>query len=155
MSGEAQAPERGFFWALAASGARLALLFAAFSAISGCAAGAFSLKDAEVDRTFYTSDIPAEAKRTPDAARLSDEQTIRNAVSSADIVDLGGRDIAWANAETGARGAISGVKEFNEDRILCRSFVTTRESFDGVGLFRGKACTVTSGVWYMQSFEAA
>ena len=155
MSGGAQAPASVFFLGLASSRGRLALLFCALSTVSGCGAGGFSLKEADVDRSLYTSDIPPDAKRTLDKGRSSDEQTIRNAVSSVDLTSLDGKSIAWANTETGTRGVITDVTEFKEDRLLCRGFITTRESFDGVGLFKGEVCTASAGVWHMQSFVAS
>ena len=70
---------------------------------------------------------------------MSDEATIRNAVSSADVAADRQRQIAWANADTGSRGAISALVESKEERHLCRKFTTTRESFDGVALYRGQS----------------
>ena len=52
-----------------------------------------------------------------------------------------------------ARGSITGLTEAKGDGTLCRGFVTTHETYDGVRLFRGQACMVGSGVWRMQAFE--
>lgn len=121
--------------------------------LSACGAGGFSLEKAEVDRTFYTSNVSA--PRTPvEAERLSDEATIRNAVTSADLETLSGRPLPWANADTGSRGQISDVAEIKGKGTLCRRFSASRESFDGVGMFKGEACMVSAGIWRMQSFEA-
>ena len=111
------------------------------------------MKQAEVDRSLYTSDIPAGAKQPLDAGRISDEATIRNAVSSADIESLGGVAVPWANSETGARGSITELAEYKDNSLLCRRFTTTRESFDGVSLFKGEACMAGAGTWRMQTFE--
>ncbi len=132
----------------------LAALLCACLALSACGAGGFSLEKAEVDKSLYTSNVPAAA--TPyDANRYSDEATIRNAVTSADIETLGGAPLPWANADTGARGQITALAETKQAGTLCRRFTATRESFDGVRLFRGQACMVGAGAWRMQSFEAA
>lgn len=121
--------------------------------LSACGSGGFSLQKAEVDRTFYTSNV--QAPRTPvEVERLSDEATIRNAVTSADIETLAGAPLPWANAETGARGQVTGILETKGKGILCRTFNVTRESFDGVGMYKGQACMVASGAWRMQDFEA-
>ena len=93
-------------------------------------------------------------RTTVEAERLSDEATIRNAVTSADIETLAGAPLPWANAETGARGQVTGIVETKGKGTLCRSFSATRESFDGVGMYKGEACMVASGAWRMQSFEA-
>lgn len=148
MSRDAQAPRAGF---LAPRRLPAALAGALCLALAGCGAGGFSLEKAEVDRSLYTSDIPPQAGQ--DAARISDEATIRNAVSSADVEQLAGRPLPWANAGTGARGVISQLDERRRDGIVCRSFVASRESFDGVRLFRGEACTAGAGTWRMERFE--
>ncbi|MBL8577408.1 MAG: hypothetical protein JNK47_09300 [Mesorhizobium sp.] len=130
----------------------VALLCAA-AILSGCGAGGFSLEKAEVDRSLYTSSAPA-ATRTFDAERFSDEGTIRNAVTSADLETLGAAPLPWANAGTGARGQIIHIAEKKAPGTLCRQFSATRENFDGVTMFRGEACMVgTSGSWRMTSFD--
>lgn len=132
----------------------LAALLCACIVLSACGAGGFSLEKAEVDKSLYTSNVPV-AAAPYDADRHSDEATIRNAVTSADIETLAGAPLAWANAGTGARGQITGIAESKGEGTLCRRFNATRESFDGVRLYRGQTCMVGSGAWRMQSFEAA
>ncbi|MEQ1942136.1 RT0821/Lpp0805 family surface protein [Mesorhizobium sp. VNQ89] len=130
-------------------------LLCAVTMLTGCGAGGFSLEKAEVDRSLYTSSAPSTAG-TFDAERFSDEATIRNAVTSADLETLGEAPLLWANAGTGARGQIMGIAEKKAPGTLCRQFSATRESFDGVAMFRGEACMVgTSGSWRMTSFEPA
>ena len=82
------------------------------------------------------------------------QATVRDAVSSADIDLLAGAAVRWANGQTGARGSITGLTESARGGRLCRGFVTTRESYDGVRLFSGEACMVSAGLWRMESFEA-
>ena len=154
MSRVAQALLRSLSAGSPPSWSRHALLLAALLALPACASGGFSMKKAEIDRSLYTSDIPADARKPADALRLSDEVTIRNAVSSADLDTLGGAPVAWANSASGARGSITGLAEYKESNLLCRRFTTTRESFDGVLLFKGEACMVTSGAWKMTAFDA-
>ncbi|WP_395447717.1 RT0821/Lpp0805 family surface protein [Aminobacter sp. UC22_36] len=131
------------------------VLLLSLTTISACGAGGFSLEKAEVDRSLVTSKVPDDINRTTDANRLSDETTIRNAVSSADVAELKGQAIPWANAETGSRGAISALVESTERGVLCRGFAVSRESFDGVSLFKGEICAAGSGAWQMLSFEPA
>ncbi|MHA6644149.1 RT0821/Lpp0805 family surface protein [Mesorhizobium sp. A623] len=121
--------------------------------VAGCGAGGFSLEQAEVDRTLYTSSVPA-ASPTDDSSLVADQATIRNAVSSADVETLAGQDIPWANSETGSRGAISQLTEDKSGGRLCRSFAASRESFDGVSLFKGEACMIAAGVWRLEAFAA-
>jgi hypothetical protein len=133
--------------------ARAALL-AACPILSACGAGGFSMRHAEVDPTILTGDISAPAARNADADRLSDQATIRNAVSSADLELVSGEAVRWANAQTGARGSITGLTESRSEGRICRGFATTRENYDGVRLFRGEACMLSAGVWRIEKFEA-
>jgi hypothetical protein len=121
--------------------------------LGGCGAGGFSLEQADVDRSIVTSSTPA-TPSSDDANLVADQATIRNAVSSADVEALAGKDISWANSETGSRGAIMQLAENKADGQLCRHFTATRESFDGVALFKGEACMVGYGAWRMQAFTA-
>jgi len=117
--------------------------------------GGFSLEKAEVDRSLLTGSVQSGTQAPVDAERVSDEATIRNAVSSADVTGLGGGALAWANADTGSRGAISNLVESRDNGALCRKFITSRESYDGVGLYHGEVCMAGSGVWRMLSFQPA
>lgn len=127
-------------------------LLAAMLPLCACASGGFSLEKAEVDHTILTGDISGAPVADPE--RLSDEATIRNAVSSADIEGLGGDPLPWANAGTGSRGAITALAEHKENGSLCRRFTTSRESYDGVGLYRGEVCMAAPGAWRMHAFKA-
>jgi len=121
--------------------------------IAGCGTGGFGLDKADLDRTIITGDIgTASAAADPD--RSSDEATVRNAVSSADIELMKGAPIPWANAETGARGAISSLVEERGADAICRRFITSRERFDGVALYKGETCMVAPGAWTMKDFSA-
>lgn len=132
----------------------VALLAAALS-LSACAGGGFSLQKAEVDRSLVTGTVQANSHPT-DAERVSDEATIRNAVSAADVAGMDGGALAWANANTGSRGAISHlVERKDENGTLCRKFTTSRESFDGVGLYKGEVCLAGAGAWRMLAFQPA
>lgn len=131
----------------------LAALSCLCALLAGCGAGGFSLAKAEVDKSLYTNSAPVAAKPF-DADRLSDETTIRNAVTSADLETLSGQPLPWANAGTGARGQITAIAERKQAGTLCRRFSATRENFDGVLMFRGETCMVGSGAWRMQDFEA-
>jgi hypothetical protein len=153
LSRAAQADQPSIFGGPGLRAVPAAALLCASLLLSACGSGGFSLEKAEVDRTFYTSNVPA--PRTPvEVERVSDEATIRNAVTSADVETLAGAPLPWANAETGARGQVTGIVETRGKGTLCRSFSATRESFDGVGMYRGEACMVASGAWRMQSFAA-
>lgn len=121
--------------------------------LCACASGGFSLEKAEIDQTILTGGISGNRAPAADPERLSDEATIRNAVSSADI-ELGAVPLPWANAGTGSRGTITALAEHKDKGTLCRRFTTSRESFDGVSLYQGEVCMAAPGAWRMESFEA-
>lgn len=104
------------------------------------------------DPSLVTNSVP----ETPavSADQISDETTIRNAVSSANLGVLGPKPLAWANQDTGSVGSVSEIAEAKEDGQLCRRFKTSRESFEGIALFAGKACLEDSGEWAMSGFNA-
>ncbi|MBP2547756.1 hypothetical protein J2858_000649 [Neorhizobium galegae] len=129
---------------------KAALLVTLSTTMSGCTSGAFDLFDssAKVDRSLSTSTIP---KRSQEA--VSDEVTVRNAVTSADLSKVSGAALPWANTATGSAGVVSGIREANVAGVVCRGFVTTRHSYEGIAKFTGQACMANSGDWMLTSFE--
>jgi hypothetical protein len=121
--------------------------------LAACASGGADLSKAEIDQSSLTGALPG-SDQAPDAVRVSDEATIRNAVSSADPEQAKVQPLAWANADTGSRGAISSMLEKKENGVICREFTASRESFDGVALYSGDACQGDRGSWFMRSFKA-
>ena len=152
MSRIAQAFDSGQWSAIASASAKAALLMLALP-LAACGAGGFSLEKADVDRSIITSSAPS-VPAAPAADQDSDQTTIGNAVSSADIKELGGQAVPWANAGTGSRGAITELVELKDGGLTCRRFSATRESFDGVALYKGELCLAGAGGWRMQEFKA-
>lgn len=122
--------------------------------LGGCVAGDYGLDKAETDKTIITGSVSPAGTVAPDPEQLSDEATIRNAVSAADVELQAGTPVPWANAETGSRGAINSLVEERRPDGLCRRFTTSRERFDGVALYKGEACMVAPGAWQMKGFSA-
>lgn len=139
-------------WGVIASASVRALVVTAALPLAACGAGGFSLEKAEVDRSIITSSAPS-SPTAPAADNDSDQTTIGNAVSSADIKELGGQAVPWANAGTGSRGAITELVELKDGGLTCRRFSATRESFDGVALYKGELCLADAGGWRMQEFK--
>jgi 17 kDa outer membrane surface antigen len=119
---------------------------------SGCAMTGNSMDKAAADPSLVTSSVTQPSSVSPE--QISDAATIRNAVSSANLSVLGPKPLAWANQDTGSSGAVSEIAETKEDGQLCRRFKTSRESFEGIALFAGKACLSDGGEWAMSSFDA-
>ena len=141
-------------WGVIASASVKAVVVTLALPLAACGAGGFSLEKADVDRSIITSSMPASPAAPATADKDSDQTTIGNAVSSADIKELGGQPVPWANAGTGSRGAITELVELKDGGLTCRRFSATRESFDGVALYKGELCLAGAGGWRMQEFKA-
>ena len=141
-------------WSVIASASVKAAVVALAIPLAACGAGGFSLEKAEVDRSIVTSSTSASPAAPAASDTDSDQTTIGNAVSSADIKELGGQAVPWANSGTGSRGTITELVELKDVGRTCRSFTATRESFDGVALYRGQLCMAGAGGWHMQAFTA-
>jgi hypothetical protein len=114
-------------------------------------AGGFDfLSDSKVDRSVATGTVP---QMPPSTDTLSDEMTVRNAVTSADVEKIGAQPLPWANASTGSAGVIETIVENNESGQVCRQFRTTRHSYAGIAKFLGKTCLVGGGNWQLLSFQ--
>ncbi|ESY92495.1 RT0821/Lpp0805 family surface protein [Mesorhizobium australicum] len=140
-------------WGVIASASTKVAIVAVALPLAACGAGGFSLQKAEVDRSMLTSSTSASLKPA-DSDRDSDQTTIGNAVSSADIEQLGGQAVPWANTGTGSRGSITELAELKDGGQTCRRFKASRESFDGVAMFQGELCLASAGGWRMQGFKA-
>nr|WP_313956081.1 RT0821/Lpp0805 family surface protein [Mesorhizobium amorphae] len=62
---------------------------------------------------------------------------------------------AWANSATGSRGTITALAETGDaSRGRCRQFDVSRESYDGVTMYKGAICMTPVGTWKTQEFKA-
>ncbi|MFZ1681010.1 MAG: RT0821/Lpp0805 family surface protein [Rhizobiaceae bacterium] len=134
---------------LASSGLVFAMAIAAPALLAGCGSAGFSLAGAGVDRASVTGSVAS-----ADVESGSDEEVIRDAVARADPGGVAARPLAWANEETGARGAIEALREVARAGKTCRVFRASRENYEGVGLFEGETCRTAAGVWQMIRFLA-
>jgi hypothetical protein len=126
-------------------------ILTAVALASGCAARGITLDRIAADRSIITGS--AESAAPIDPAATSDETTIRNAVSSADLEGLERNPLGWTNTLTGSRGRVVDISEHREAGRPCRRFRTTRESFDGIGVYRGEVCLLSDDEWTMLSFQ--
>lgn len=140
---------RVFLWLSPRSG----LCIAAALALSACGSKGFSIESAIDDSIHTGATTELAAAPAADVNQISDEITIRNAVSSAIVDEIGEAGIGWANAHTGSRGSIRDISERQHNGALCRSFTASRESFSGVHLYSGEACFGAAKVWTMRSFQ--
>lgn len=126
----------------------LVLGLTGFSTIS-CTSSLDLLGSAKVDRSVSTGAVPTAASTNT----LSDEATVRNAVTSADLAKIGQAPLPWANAATGSAGVVSTIREARNQGHVCREFTTTRHSYEGIAMFSGQACLTGSGDWLLTAFN--
>jgi outer membrane murein-binding lipoprotein Lpp len=136
-------PETKPYWA---RGLAIVAVTMSGALVSGCMSG-LDLFDDKVD-TVRTSAVANNAER------LTDEITVRNAVSSADLAHTAGSPIPWANSASGSAGVISTIAE-NRDATgrTCRDFVTTKHSYQGIANYSGRTCLGNSGEWMLLAFD--
>ncbi|SDP69683.1 outer membrane surface antigen [Phyllobacterium sp. YR620] len=121
-----------------------------FGLLQGCAMKGFSIEKAVPDQTAVTGSVaPAQAV---DAKGSSDQTTVRNIVSALNFTQWGKKPVPWSNPETGSQGTITAIAEKKNETELCREFQTSRESFDGVMLYKGETCMQNGGQWTLKSF---
>ncbi len=77
-----------------------------------------------------------------------DEDTIRLAVTAADLSKLSAQSMPWANQATGSSGVISNIEQRVEAGQTCRSFNATRNAYDGILLYKGDICLDKRSGWW-------
>lgn len=121
---------------------------AVVSIVSGCSRSGMNPASALAVDPVNTSAIqPLSA----DADILADSAIARDVVIEADTAQFG-TPLPWANPETGAAGVITALSEVQGDSGPCRAFSTTRNGFDGIAQFDGRACRF-DGKWVLVRFE--
>lgn len=131
----------------------LLVVIAACVTLASCAGG-MKLSKVDADPSLITNSVSPNPNLPTDKETVSDQTTIQNAVSSANLELLHGGALAWANTATDSRGSIFDIVEIKRSSQVCRSFKSSRESFEGVSLYSGEACTPqTGGSWYMRIFK--
>ena len=136
-------------WLLRTSTHAFALISIALSSTS-CTSSLDLLGSAsKIDRSISTGTVP----RSGSEDVLSDEATVRNAVTSADLAKVGDTPLPWANTATGSAGVVSTIKEARNAGRVCRDFKTTRHSYEGIAMFSGQACMTGRGDWLLTAFD--
>ncbi|MGF9562613.1 RT0821/Lpp0805 family surface protein [Neorhizobium sp. JUb45] len=123
-------------------------IIAVVATLSGCTSSLDLFGGDKVDR-MSTGTIPVKSNPTS----TSDEVTVQNAVSSADLSKVTTSPLPWANTTTGSAGVVSHIREARNQGHICRDFTTTRHSFEGIAQFTGQTCLTNSGDWMLTSFD--
>lgn len=134
---------------LTAKAGATTLTILATLALSGCMG--MDMFGGDVDRSIATSTVANQ--KSPET--VSDEMTVSNAVTSADVTKLAGKPLPWANASTGSAGVITAIAEQTGGSNVCRTFQTTRHSYRGIANFSGQTCLRDDGRWQLLSFQEA
>lgn len=117
--------------------------------LSGCTSSMDLFGGDKVDR-ISTGSVQNKAQS---GTTVSDEATVRNAVTSADLAKVGAAPVPWANTATGSAGVVSSIREANSQGHVCRAFTTTRHSYEGIAMFSGQACLTEGGDWLLTAFD--
>jgi hypothetical protein len=118
--------------------------------LAGCTSMDLFSSSEKVDRSIATGTVPA---KNQSETSLSDETTVRNAVSSADLAKVGASSLPWANTATGSAGVVEAIREDHDQGRTCRAFRTTRHSYEGIAVFAGQTCMTGSGDWMLTAFD--
>ncbi|MFC6489861.1 RT0821/Lpp0805 family surface protein [Nitratireductor sp. GCM10026969] len=120
---------------------RAALLVALAAGVQGCGATWQGAAALEPDRSLVTGSVP-QTSSLPQEAN-ADGSAILAALSADAPAAAVGRP--WESPESEASGVITTVERQEEGGQSCLAFTTTRESFDGINLYRGLACERAAG----------
>ena len=84
----------------------------------------------------------------------TDERIILSAVVSAPPSGDATTQVPWTNKENGDSGTVSYISETEEGQSVCRSFIVSKQSYDGINQLSGKACRAKGGiVWTLKSLD--
>lgn len=155
-------------WAVKARSAAIgrgALTAVALSTLAGCAVGGNPIDDAISTNAISLADPapsiaadpfgPQRADDPGDTDRLIDEDTIRLAVTTADLGKLDDGALPWASAATGSSGTISQISQSVLAGQTCRRFSATRNAYDGVTLYQGEVCLDPRSGWWTRNLAPA
>lgn len=148
MPGATQAPVGGRDLALHFFGR--ATLVSLISLVAGCTIAALDPGQPEIDRSLVTHSIPAVMPEDLSVPAISGTSAIRAKLAAAMDGDGAALPLAWDDPDSGTRGMVTRIAAGRRD--ACRDFITTRESFDGVSLYRGELCSDDAVGWQIRAF---
>ncbi len=91
---------------LLSSVAEVSAVVSMLAALSGCVSLDLFGGD-KVDRSLSTASVPNQQN----GSAQTDDVTIRNAVTSADLAKLADQPLPWANAATGSAGVVTAIHD--------------------------------------------
>ncbi|UXN06616.1 RT0821/Lpp0805 family surface protein [Bartonella sp. HY761] len=102
------------------------------------------------DNSIITGSIGGNSVNLPKVDLGGDEKVMREQIAAQPDSSI----VNWKNDATGSRGTMSILNSFVENGSQCRSFKTTRESFNGIMIYQGKACQQNDTSWNVSQIKA-
>lgn len=103
----------------------------------------FGLSD-KPDRSIISGSVPIS----------TDDAIISNAVADAEIKSGYVQDIPWNNDTTGNFGSVSYIRESSSVGKICRDFIVSKHSYDGISQYSGEICrTRLTKSWSLKSLN--
>ncbi len=127
----------------------LFVLCAATGPLAGCMTNGIGFSTfAQPDRDVITGSIGDYP------ALQSDDDIIKTTVAEANVKQGSLQNIPWSNIATGNGGIVSYVGERRSVTEICREFLASKHSYDGISQYHGKICRTRMGKsWTLQSIE--
>jgi len=122
--------------------------------VQSCTVSGWKAEKFTSDKSTFIGSAADEQDSSKDRVSFRDQQIIGDIIAKADKKDMDAQSLDWANDNTGSRGVISALSETKEHGKTCRTFQTTRETFDGIMMFEGKTCKTADNSWKMADFKA-
>lgn len=113
--------------------------------ISGCMSSGldFGLSD-KPDTSIISGSVPAS----------TDDAVISDTVAEAKIAPGYVQDIPWNNNMTGNFGSVSYIRESSSVGKICRDFIVSKHSYDGISQYSGEICrTRLTKSWSLKSLN--
>ena len=84
----------------------------------------------------------------------TDDSIISGAVAEAEIAPGNVQDIQWNNDTTGNFGYVSYIRESSSVGKICRDFIVSKHSYDGISQYTGEICrTRLTKSWSLKSMN--
>ncbi|MCY6381670.1 RT0821/Lpp0805 family surface protein [Hoeflea prorocentri] len=128
---------------------RLALFALVLIPVSGCVSSGFDLGlSDEPDTTIQSGSVD------PALGSATDDAVIADAVATAKIEPGLVQDVPWSNIATGNFGSVSFIRENKSVGKVCRDFIVSKHSYDGISQYTGEICrTRLTKSWTLNSLS--
>ncbi|MDF2369483.1 MAG: RT0821/Lpp0805 family surface protein [Rhizobiaceae bacterium] len=124
------------------------ILLVALVSTSGCMGGMGLDVTGGPDTSLYSGSIPVSGE---DA---TDRFVIRDTVAQAQLGSGFVQEIPWFNSENGNSGTVSFIREESSVGKVCRDFIVSKHSYDGIAQYTGEICrTRMTKSWTLNALD--